>query len=101
MGNAATSAADLLPKEWSEPLLKDKLATVDGAMQVLRAVDDGLIKEPLRQKTLDLAWSSPQPTVRDLFDRFLPDDKRVETLGLNPDPKKIFALKGDAKRGAS
>jgi putative heme-binding domain-containing protein len=100
MGNQATSSADLLPKEWSEPLLKAKLATVEGAMQALRAMDDGLIKEPLRQKALDLAWSSPQPTVRDLFDRFLPDDKRVATLGMNPDAKKILALQGDPARGA-
>jgi putative heme-binding domain-containing protein len=69
-------------------------------MQVLRAVDDGWIKEPLRQKALEYAWHSPQPTVRDLFDRFLPDEKRVATLGMSPDPKKILALQGDAARGS-
>ena len=100
MNDKVTNATALLPKDWSETLLKEKLATVDGAMQVLRAVDHGLIKESLRQKALDLAWNSPQPTVRDLFDRFLPDEKRVATLGPNPDSKKILALEGDAARGS-
>ncbi len=63
-------------------------------------MDDGLLKEPLRQKALDLAWSSPLQTVRDLFDRFLPDDQRVATLGLNPDAKKVLALQGDPARGS-
>ena len=100
MDNKSTSAADLLPMEWNEPLIEAKLATVDGALQVLRGVDDSLITGPLRQTAIDLALASPQPTVRDLFDRFLPDEKRLKTLGLNPDVKQILGLEGDAARGA-
>ena len=101
MGDGVASAADLLPKEWSDSLLREKLATVEGAMQVRRAVDEGLLKDALRQVALDIAWKSPVPTVRDLFDRFKPDDQREVTIGMNPDPAKLLAMTGDAKRGAA
>jgi putative heme-binding domain-containing protein len=101
MQDGAVTAADHLPKEWTEPLLREKLATVEGAMQVLRAVDDTLLKDPLRQAALDIAWISPQQTVRDLFDRFKPDDQREITLGLNPEVPKLLAMSGDAKRGSA
>lgn len=39
------------------------------------------------------------PAIRDLFERFLPDDQRVEKLGTGFKPETILALKGDAKRG--
>lgn len=101
MGDEVASAAELLPKEWNEALLRDKLATVEGAMQVRRAVDDGLLKDALRQTALDIAWKSPLPTVRDLFDRFKPEDQREVTLGMNPDAAKVLTMTGDSKRGAA
>jgi putative heme-binding domain-containing protein len=93
------SAADLISNDWTDEALKARLATVEGGLEVLRAVDARIVDDTLRQKAIDLALASPQPTVRDLFDRFLPDEKRVKTLGLNPDVKQILALKGDANRG--
>ena len=45
------------------------------------------------------AKSSPNAHVRALFERFLPDDQRVETLGASATVEKLLALQGDAKRG--
>jgi len=39
------------------------------------------------------------PAIRDLFERFLPDNQRVEKLGTGFKPEAILSLKGDAKRG--
>ena len=100
MKPGVTSASELLPREWSEALLREKLATVEGGMQVRRAVDEGTLKEPLLQTALDLAWQSPQQTVRDLFERFKPESLREATIGLNPDAAALLAMRGDAKRGA-
>ena len=100
MGNKVSSADELLPKEWTEDVLRESLKTVEGAMQVLRAVDDDLLKEPLRQTALSIAWKSPQVTVRDLFDRFKPEDQRERTLGARINTAEILALKGDAGRGS-
>jgi len=41
----------------------------------------------------------PAFQVRDLFERFLPEEKRVQKLGANIKPEVILALKGDAASG--
>ncbi|MEQ1851628.1 MAG: PQQ-dependent sugar dehydrogenase [Chthoniobacteraceae bacterium] len=46
------------------------------------------------------AGRSPDAHIRGLFERFLPDELRIETLGASPDVGKITAKKGDARRGA-
>ena len=51
-------------------------------------------------QAIKLAAQSPSAHVRGLFERFLPDDQRVETLGASGSAGKILAVKGDAKRGA-
>ena len=38
-------------------------------------------------------------TVRDLFERFLPDEQRVKRLGTAIRPERLLALKGDIERG--
>jgi putative heme-binding domain-containing protein len=42
----------------------------------------------------------PNPEIACYFERFLPHDQRVKTIGMNFDAKKLLAAKGDAKRGA-
>jgi putative heme-binding domain-containing protein len=37
--------------------------------------------------------------VRDLFERYVPDDQRVKRLGTVIEPARILALKGDVSRG--
>ena len=100
MGSAGSSATALLPEHWLEAEVNSRLKNVEGAMQVLRAIDELAISGELRQFTLQAAWKSTDGTIRDLFERFKPADQRVETLGLNPSAAKILALQGDAKRGA-
>jgi len=39
------------------------------------------------------------PEIACYFERFLPPDQRVKTLGTNIDTKKLLEVKGDAKRG--
>jgi hypothetical protein len=47
------------------------------------------------------ARQAPNPEIACYFERFLPYDQRVKTLGMNFDTKKLLAVKGDAKRGAN
>lgn len=77
------------------------MGTVEGAMQVLHLVDHDRLEEVLRQAALELAWKSPLPTVRELFERFKPDDQREVTIGLTPDTAKLLAMTGDPKRGSA
>lgn len=48
-----------------------------------------------------LAAKSSNPHVRGLFEHFLPDHERVQTLGPNASVEKITAQKGDVARGAN
>ena len=42
----------------------------------------------------------PNPEIACYFERFVPFEQRVKTLGMNFDAKKLLAAKGDAKRGS-
>lgn len=41
----------------------------------------------------------PNPDITCYFERFLPPDQRIKTLGMNFDAKKLLTVPGDAKRG--
>jgi putative heme-binding domain-containing protein len=52
-----------------------------------------------REAVLQAATQAEMPEVRDLFERFLPEDRRVKRLGTNIRAEQILALKGDVERG--
>ncbi len=75
-------------------------STVSGALRLLHAVDARLLTPGLRALAIERALAVKDPQVRELFDRFLPDDQRVEVLGSRPSVTAILAKKGDRARGA-
>src|SRR5262249_9078519 len=66
--------------------------------EVSQADDQPLVGVP-RAVVVAKGTSHPNPLVRDLFERFVPDDQRVKTLGPDIKPDSILTLKGDATRG--
>jgi putative heme-binding domain-containing protein len=53
------------------------------------------------QQAFDPALAKhPNPEIACYFERFVPFEQRVKTLGMNFDAKKLLAVKGDAKRGS-
>jgi putative heme-binding domain-containing protein len=102
---ARLPSASTAPKPWTEmawtpTAIESALATVNGAMRLRRAIDDGKLDAALRARAFKLAWASPESTVRDLFERFKPDDLRERTLGTNIDPAAVLQRPGDPARGA-
>jgi putative heme-binding domain-containing protein len=102
---ARMSSDQAAPKPWADTkwdaaLIKRALGTVAGAMRVRRAIDDGKLDAGLRASAFELAWASADATVRDIFERFKPDDLREATLGANIDPAALLSLTGDPMRGA-
>src|SRR5207253_8365391 len=75
------------------------LSATGSAVMLAEAVADGRVPESVRPQVLAAAAARPEPQVRDLFERFLPDDQRVKRLGSVVKPQQILALKGDAARG--
>lgn len=85
---------------WDPAAIARELGTVNGALRLRRAVDDGGLNEELRTVAFKLAWASPEPAVRDLFERFKPDELRERTLGAVVDPATVLRVAGDPIRGA-
>src|SRR5205814_4817240 len=53
----------------------------------------------LRNEAVGRGTSHTNALVRDLFERFIPEEKRVKRIGTDIKPDQILALKGDATRG--
>jgi uncharacterized repeat protein (TIGR03806 family) len=75
------------------------LSSTSSALLLAQAVADDGIPQSVRSQVLTAAMARPEPQVRDLFERFIPDDQRVKRLGSAVKPEQILPLKGDATRG--
>lgn len=95
-----TPAADPASLRWDADVIARELGTVNGALRLRRAIDDGRLDGELRAQAFKQAWASPEPTIRDLFERFKPDELRERTLGAVIDTASILRLAGDPARGA-
>jgi uncharacterized repeat protein (TIGR03806 family) len=75
------------------------LASTGGALRALRSVDDGSLSKTVGKAVVAAANKHPAPHVRDLFERFLPEEQRTKRLGNVIKPEAILALEGDSTRG--
>lgn len=75
------------------------LASTNTALQLLHAVSDPSFPERVREAVVARAAQSASVEVRDLFERFLPEERRIKRLGTSVRPEQILALPGDAERG--
>jgi putative heme-binding domain-containing protein len=62
-------------------------------------LSDANLSKHVRADVLAKAALSPVSEVRDLFERFLPEDQRTRRLGAAVDPAEILALGGDVEAG--
>ena len=63
------------------------------------AIDDGRIDGRLRDQIVAAGNASSESHVRDLFEKYLPEDQRPKRLGTAVDPATILALEGDLAAG--
>ena len=66
---------------------------------LLGLIDRGQASETLRRDVVAITRNSPLVEVRDLFERFIPEEERVKRLGDVVDRTAILALRGDRERG--
>jgi putative heme-binding domain-containing protein len=91
--------AEQLRSAGKPEVLNRLLGTTSGALALAYEVGEKQLPEPVRAQAVAAATARPEPTVRDLFERFLPDEQRVKRLGNSIKPEQLLALKGDAARG--
>jgi putative heme-binding domain-containing protein len=74
------------------------LASTPSALVLAQAMAEDRIPSSARAQVLAAA-TGQDAQVRDLFERFLPDEQRVKRLGSTINPEQILALKGNPERG--
>ncbi len=79
--------------------LDELLGTTSGALQLTLAIDAGRLPAPLREQAIARATASSDAHVRDLFEKYLPEEQRPKRLGNAIKPEAILALAGDAAQG--
>ena len=75
------------------------LASTSGALILLRAVDQDAFNPAAMRQIVQTSTVHPDIQVRDLFERFLPEQQRIKRLGSVIKPEQILALAGDGGRG--
>jgi putative heme-binding domain-containing protein len=80
-------------------IIQKLLSSTGSALLLARALDDQRVFEPARSEVLNAARNRAEPQIRDLFERYLPEEQRVKRLGSTIKPEQILTLKGNAGRG--
>ncbi len=75
------------------------LASPVAALRLANAMSNPAFPDRVRDAVVARAVQSESPETRDLFERFLPEEKRIKRLGSVVRPEQILALQGDAGRG--
>ena len=75
------------------------LSSTGSALLAADAMGEGRMPASVREEILTASLKLPDATVRDLFERFVPDEKRAKRLGSVIKPEQLLSLKGDAGRG--
>jgi putative heme-binding domain-containing protein len=80
-------------------VIRRLLASTGSALRLASAVDEGHLSAGVRAEVIAAGVANPAPQVRDLFERFIPEERRVRRLGASIRPEQILPLKGDAAKG--
>jgi putative heme-binding domain-containing protein len=75
------------------------LSSTSGALALANRLSGGNVSKQARDEALAKAALSPTAEIRDLFERFLPEEQRTRRLGSAVDPAEILALAGDVEAG--
>lgn len=80
-------------------LINELLSSTRSAMQLAHEVQIGRLPQQVRGQVIDAAAARSEPQLRDLFEQFLPVERRVKRLGSIIRPQELLAMKGNADVG--
>jgi uncharacterized repeat protein (TIGR03806 family) len=86
-------------REALQKRLEPMLASTSVALRLAQLVGDEKLTRTVRDAIVSKAVQSGSPEVRDLFERFLPEEQRVKRLGAIVRPEQILAMPGEPSRG--
>ncbi len=79
--------------------ISELLSTRSRAILLARAIADKQLPDGVRTQAIAAATAHADIEIRDLFERFIPDDQRAKRLGNVVKATEILAIAGDAARG--
>jgi putative heme-binding domain-containing protein len=95
-----------LAQELSDPKFPDATTNIvrllespRGALALLTAVANDRLAPAHRALAIEHGTGHPETRVRELFERHVPEEKRIKTLGTDFPPSMVLNLRGDAERG--
>jgi uncharacterized repeat protein (TIGR03806 family) len=92
-------ATSTTPADQRAGLIDRLLASTSSAIQLAQAIAAEPFPQAVRDQVVAKATSGSVAEVRDLFERFLPEEKRTKRLGTVIQPDEILALGGDVDEG--
>lgn len=76
------------------------LGSTHDALALALACNESSVDPALRLAIAEVASQQSESVVRDLFERFLPEERRVKRLGSSIDSRALLEVKGDAEAGS-
>ncbi len=82
-----------------KPLVDQLLSSTSGALRVVQVAESAGLSAAVREALVRQGVAHAEPQIRDLFERFVPEEKRVQRLGSSIKPEAILSLSGNIGRG--
>jgi putative heme-binding domain-containing protein len=79
--------------------IQQLLSSTSGALALLHAMETRPLPPALHDEVVGAAYANSDPQIHDLFEQFVPAEKRVKRLGSVIDAAQLLAVPGDAARG--
>lgn len=83
----------------AKELVEEALSSTAGALALQFAMDDVKLPSTVRGLAIEVGTQHPDVQVRDLFERYLSEERRTRRLGAAIDRNDILKLAGDPSRG--
>lgn len=97
--NLLSDAVQIEDQDFVSEKLQEILETTSGALLLLDALDRMAMPDSMKKQIIQLATHGNNPLMRDLFERFLPEDQRTKRLGVKIDSAALLSIQGDSREG--
>ena len=82
-----------------DPAMDHLLGSTSGSMRLAHAVGESALHPIVASQAVTSGSAHPSPAVRDLFERFLPEEQRIRRLGTAINAQQLLAIPGNVERG--
>jgi putative heme-binding domain-containing protein len=99
LDETAAGRPDQEQRAGAKQFIDDLLAESSRAAMLFRLVQQGRLREATRQAVVEAAMRHHEPAIRDLFESFVPEERRPKRLGESIQTSELLKLAGDIDRG--